>query len=834
MILNKMCLAIQLVAIMLLPTASVFGGRLKPTFVVMGDDAIVASAVVTDAPYNADPTGARDATTAIQKALDAVAALNGGVVYLPAGKYRLNGNLNLAYGVTIAGHFGDTARTILLAYYGRGDADKSPLIHAVNSETGISGVTIYYPEQKPDAVVPYAATIGGEIKTIRNVTLCNSYRGIEPQMFNGVRFENIRGTVLASGIRALESTEFSWMHDVAFTPEVWINSAQSLTGKAMTPAEKASLTAYIAKNCTGLELGRIDGLAITRFAAQGAMTPVLIKRNPKYDNAVHGFGGVVSQFPAVRSEVKNGPWYYGMHFANVDNVPEARGLSYKFALNPRPLKTDSGSFFDVTEVPFNAVGDGKTDDTASITNALSAAAKHGGGTVYLPQGEFKITKPLIVPSGVQLRGAMGTGKIREARGCTTLAAYCGNDSAHPETDAALITLKANSGIRGFSIAYPEQACDVSKLVKYPYAVRGSGANVHVVDMMLVNACYGIDLASARCDNHLVRGLWGTTFFNGIAVGGGAKNGRLEQICFSYGPWLEAGRAQLLWTAELKSALPEFWQNHCTAYRFGGSIGEKAWGLCAFLPDVHFHVLPDGGGIRDAEFWQTMHDVGKSANILCEGGGGIKLFGYFGSGGRDGKHNWLEVKDSFKGPIVFYAKTIQQSFINHPFDFTDSQVEFHDEISLAEGKKVSASATAAGSEPSNTLDRNPRTLWIAPSGSTLTVDLGAVKTINRFAIENAGLFADAALNTVEAELHVSVDGTTFVEAGRVSAQRNERHEIVPLAWFDVPVAPAPARYVKLAVTKPGADGNISIASFQVFEDANSTKMKSTQIFPASTR
>ena len=126
MILYKMCLAIQLVAMMLLPTASVFGGRLKPTFVVMGDDTIVASAVVTDTPYNADPTGARDATTAIQQALDAVAALNGGVVYLPAGKYRLNGNLNLAYGVTIAGNSGSTARTMLLAYYGRGDADKSP------------------------------------------------------------------------------------------------------------------------------------------------------------------------------------------------------------------------------------------------------------------------------------------------------------------------------------------------------------------------------------------------------------------------------------------------------------------------------------------------------------------------------------------------------------------------------------------------------------------------------------------------------------------------------------------------------------------------------------
>ena len=78
------------------------------------------------------------------------------------------------------------------------------------------------------------------------------------------------------------------------------------------------------------------------------------------------------------------------------------------------------------------------------------------------------------------------------------------------------------------------------------------------------------------------------------------------------------------------------------------------------------------------------------------------------------------------------------------------------------------------------------------------------------------------------MDVSVDGATFVEAGRVSAHRNARHEIVPFAWFDAPVAPVPARYVKLAVTQPGADGKIRIASFQVFEDASSTEGKSTQL------
>ncbi len=131
-----------------------FADRLTPTFVDTGEDTIVASVVVTEAPYSADATGAQDATAAIQKALDAVASLNGGVVYLPAGKYRLNGSLRLAYGVSMVGVQGGTAKTLLLAYYGRGEADKLPLINAVSSETGIIGISVFYPEQKPESIVP--------------------------------------------------------------------------------------------------------------------------------------------------------------------------------------------------------------------------------------------------------------------------------------------------------------------------------------------------------------------------------------------------------------------------------------------------------------------------------------------------------------------------------------------------------------------------------------------------------------------------------------------------------------------------------------------------------
>jgi hypothetical protein len=45
---------------------------------------------VTEAPFLADPSGATDSTAAIQAAIDATGAQGGGVVFLPAGTYRLS------------------------------------------------------------------------------------------------------------------------------------------------------------------------------------------------------------------------------------------------------------------------------------------------------------------------------------------------------------------------------------------------------------------------------------------------------------------------------------------------------------------------------------------------------------------------------------------------------------------------------------------------------------------------------------------------------------------------------------------------------------------------
>lgn len=68
-------------------------------------------------------------------------------------------------------------------------------------------------------------------------------------------------------------------------------------------------------------------------------------------------------------------------------------------------ESNSTGFYNVKD--FGATGDGTTDDTNAVENALLYAAAKTGGTVYIPAGKFKIQRPLTLPSGVILQGSHG-------------------------------------------------------------------------------------------------------------------------------------------------------------------------------------------------------------------------------------------------------------------------------------------------------------------------------------------------------------------------------------------------------------------------------------------
>lgn len=107
--------------------------------------------------------------------------------------------------------------TVILATGGRDKEDGPALFELGNSAT-VQGLTVFYPEQKLDAVHPYAWTFhlqGGD-NTVENVTLINSYNGIrigpEPNVRHRIR--SVSGCVLRRGIWLDNCTDIGRIENV--------------------------------------------------------------------------------------------------------------------------------------------------------------------------------------------------------------------------------------------------------------------------------------------------------------------------------------------------------------------------------------------------------------------------------------------------------------------------------------------------------------------------------------------------------------------------------------------------------------------------------------------
>ncbi len=190
--------------------------------------------------FGADPTGQTDATAAIQTAIDAAAADNGGIVYLPEGRYKVSGNLNIPGGVSLRGDWenpdmgGLGKGTILMAYAGRGTTTYTPNFDGntsgtpfikVNSGAVLRGIGVWYPEQTPDNIQPYPATIEGEGHAdVVDVTLYNSYYGYYNNSCSSMLVRGLYGTVLHTGVHGAYAYDIPRVENIYFDTAYWANS----------------------------------------------------------------------------------------------------------------------------------------------------------------------------------------------------------------------------------------------------------------------------------------------------------------------------------------------------------------------------------------------------------------------------------------------------------------------------------------------------------------------------------------------------------------------------------------------------------------------------------
>ena len=144
-----------------------------------------------------DKTGMKDVSKTIQAAMDKVKN-GGGIVYLPAGMYRLNNPLTVPAGVELRGagsvaqreQGGNSSGTLILAYYGKTSSNTSAdtataLVTLTGKNAGIRNVRFVYPNaverSSKGNADPYSYTIRGKGTGVYavNVGIAGGYNGID-------------------------------------------------------------------------------------------------------------------------------------------------------------------------------------------------------------------------------------------------------------------------------------------------------------------------------------------------------------------------------------------------------------------------------------------------------------------------------------------------------------------------------------------------------------------------------------------------------------------------------------------------------------------------------
>ncbi len=170
-----------------------------------------------------------------------------------------------------------------------------------------------------------------------------------------------------------------------------------------------------------------------------------------------------------------------------------------------------------------------TDSTTAFTKALAAARKTGG-TVFVPAGEYTISSPLTVPSGVELRGIYDVPTHSRTAGSVLSTTY-GKGS---ESGQALIQLESGSGINGISFYYPEQS--YTNFIAYPWTVQSKGPNCWAINAVFINSYNALDFGTNPSDGHYIQYVGGAPIRRGIFIGSNKSNGWVENVQFNPHYW----------------------------------------------------------------------------------------------------------------------------------------------------------------------------------------------------------------------------------------------------------------------------------------------------------
>ncbi|MBA2249322.1 MAG: hypothetical protein H0W12_03925 [Chitinophagaceae bacterium] len=201
--------------------------------------------ILTVVQFGAIADGKTDNTNAFQNAIDS-AAVKGGRVYIPSGKWLVSGSIKVKPGVSLIGTNEaplspyQLIGAVILATGGRDNEDADPLFELWNASSA-KGFTVYYPEQQTNDVHPYPWTFYLRSPaimhsttekrketfdvTVENITLINSYNGIRcgPDENGRHRIMSVHGCVLRRGIVVDWVGDIGRIENIQFHSHYWFH-----------------------------------------------------------------------------------------------------------------------------------------------------------------------------------------------------------------------------------------------------------------------------------------------------------------------------------------------------------------------------------------------------------------------------------------------------------------------------------------------------------------------------------------------------------------------------------------------------------------------------------
>ncbi len=373
-----------------------------PTFTIPANDAPVIAYNVKD--FGAKADGTTDDTAAFQSALYAAEAIGGGVVFAPAGRYVIKGNLYVPSTVQLRGEWAAPNATyngtLLMAYADKGNVDGLPFI-TLGRSASASHLAVWYPEQDPVSPQEFPWTFQNHYgeSTIYNVTMYNSFRGIK--YGNGSSSsqiaENIYGTFLNRGIEIDCNFDLPRYNNVYATPDIWVNSGLA---NAPTGGDIQTLKEHMVANLEVLRTGRVDGLSLYNINIDFAKTGLLFDQAELIEPMTVADSGAFCNL--TKFNIQNVETAFDMRFMAMMGLVASKGtVATNMGSNPAGIIVGANYHANLSfaNTAFFSTGNNVISDGNAMLSFQNTAFSPGGG-----KDAMVLNRGMINVNGCQFNG----------------------------------------------------------------------------------------------------------------------------------------------------------------------------------------------------------------------------------------------------------------------------------------------------------------------------------------------------------------------------------------------------------------------------------------------